>query len=80
MFDREKGGLVKKMLVAELEQNRLFKEFLKLLDDRLCILMFCKTHRPIEKAKLDKIDMKLNFYRRKYPGEWQEFQRLMETF
>ena len=57
--------------------DNIVQEIIKLEDERLCVLCFCKEYRPEEQEKLKKIKIKLNFYKSHYPDKWQAAAVLM---
>ena len=59
-----------------LESDKIAHAISKLFDERVCIHCFAKTYQPQEQEKLKKIQMKLDFYKRRYP---ERFERAWEV-
>ena len=66
-------------IVEIIMSDNIVSEIVKLLDEKICIRCFGKDYRPEEQAKLRKADMKLDFYKQRYPARWERAMAALEA-
>ena len=57
-------------IVELIQSDNIAREIVRLMDEKICIRCFGKDYRPEEQEKLRKADMKLDFYKMRYPDRW----------